>query len=202
MKTHLITLLLLATGMIATAQMPGLKPGSVVDNFSLKSTDNKTISLHDYGSAKGFIVIFTCNTCPVSQIYEERINALNKKYAIKGYPVIAINPNDPEVSRGDAFEAMQERAQTKKYTFSYLFDPGQEVTKQFGAQRTPQVYLLTKTKEGNKVTYVGAIDNDTENTNPDKTKYVEEAVEALLSGNQPKLTYTKAVGCSVKYKRQ
>lgn len=201
MKPYLMTILLLTTGIMATAQTTGYKPGDLVKDFSLKNIDEKTVSLNDYKTAKGFIVIFTCNTCPVSQVYEERINALQDKYGPLGYPVIAINPNDPEASTGDSFQAMQERAKAKNYSFVYLFDPGQVVTKEFGAQRTPHVYLLNKTPEGNKVAYIGAIDNDTEDTNPEKIKYVEQAVDALLAGSQPTLAYTKAIGCSVKFKK-
>ncbi|MEJ5963166.1 thioredoxin family protein [Pedobacter immunditicola] len=202
MKRYLMTVLLLATGIMAIAQTTGYKPGDLAANFSLKNIDQKSVSLNDYKNAKGFIVIFTCNTCPVSQAYEERINALQDRYGPQGYPVIAINPNDPEVSAGDSYKAMQERAKAKNYSFVYLFDPGQVVSKQFGAQRTPHVYLLNKTPEGNKVAYIGAIDNDTENTKPEKIKYVEQAVDALLAGSQPPLAYTKAIGCSVKSKKQ
>ncbi|HWV72045.1 MAG TPA: thioredoxin family protein [Pseudosphingobacterium sp.] len=183
------------------AQTKGYQPGSVVPNFSLKDVNNKPVSLNDYKTAKGYIVVFTCNTCPIAQAYEDRIIALHEQYAAKGFPVIAINPNDPEVSKGDSFKAMQERAASKKYPFAYLFDPGQIITKQFGAERTPHIYLLSKTIDGNQVAYIGAIDNDTENTNPDKKKYLDEAIQALLIGDSPKITLTKAVGCSVKYKK-
>jgi peroxiredoxin len=183
------------------AQTKGYQPGSMVPNFSLKDVNNNNVSLDDYKTAKGYIVVFTCNTCPVAQAYEDRIIALHEQYAAKGFPVIAINPNDPEVSKGDSFKAMQERARSKKYPFAYLFDPGQTITKQFGAERTPHIYLLSKTANENQVAYIGAIDNDTENTNPDKKKYLEDAIQALLVGNSPKVTSTKAVGCAVKYKK-
>jgi peroxiredoxin len=198
---RLITILLLAVCIQVTAQTNGYRPGSVVPGFTLKNVDNKEVSLDDYKTAKGYIVVFTCNTCPVSQAYEERIIALHNQYAPKGFPVVAVNPNDPEVSKGDAFKAMQERSAAKKYPFVYLSDPGQKITRQFGAERTPHVYLLAKTNEGNKVAYIGAIDNDTENTNPDKVKYLDDAVSSLLAGNQPKVAFTKAIGCTIKSKK-
>src|SRR3546814_9892723 len=68
------------------------------------------VSMDDYDSAKGYIVIFTCNTCPYSKAYESRISDLHEKYASGGFPVLAVNPNDPEVSGGDSYEAMKERA--------------------------------------------------------------------------------------------
>src|SRR3546814_16926088 len=96
---------------------------------------------------------------------------------------------------------MKERVAAKGFEFPYLFDPGQIITKQYGPQRTPHVFLLEKTSEGNVVRYVGAIDNDTENTNPDKISYVEQAVKAIKSGRQPDPATTKAIGCGVKWQK-
>ena len=100
----------------------GYKVGDVATGFKLKNVDNKLVSLSDYKDAKGFIVIFTCNHCPYAKAYEGRIMGLNHKYASKGYPVIAINPNDPKVEPQDSFEGMQQRAKEKGFTFPYLFD--------------------------------------------------------------------------------
>lgn len=201
MRKHLITILLSAICLWASAQTKGYQPGSLVKDFSLRNVDQKDVSLNDFKDAKGYVIIFTCNTCPVSQAYEERIIALHDQYAPKGFPVIAINPNDPEVSKGDSFQAMQKRAKDKKYTFAYLSDPGQVVTREFGAERTPHVFLVSRTADGNKVAYVGAIDNDTENTNEEKVKYLDDAIKSLLAGAQPKVASTKAIGCSIKSKK-
>ena len=84
----------------------GYEIGDTVADFKLKNVDGKTVSLTDWKDAKGFIVVFDCNTCPVSKKYNERIMALNKMYASKGFPVIAINPNSPEVSAGDSYDEM------------------------------------------------------------------------------------------------
>ena len=106
---------------------PGYQIGDVVSDFELKNVDGKMISLSDYKDAKGFIITFTCNTCPFAIAYEDRIIALDKKYASKGYPVIAINPNNPLVQSGDSYQAMQQRAKEKGFTFPYLVDEGQKV---------------------------------------------------------------------------
>ncbi|HMI02280.1 MAG TPA: thioredoxin family protein [Pedobacter sp.] len=197
---NLITMALMALCLHAAAQTKGYQPGSVVPELSLKNVDNKMVSFKDYKDARGYIVVFTCNTCPVSQAYEERLIKLHKDYAAKGFPVIAINPNDPEVSGGDDFKLMQERAKSKGFPFAYLFDPGQTVTRQFGAERTPHVYLLSKDSDAIKVEYIGAIDNDPENTGTERKAFLEDALKALLSGNKPVVTFTKAVGCGVKFK--
>lgn len=197
---RLIMLCFLFTGLLVKAQS-GYQVGDAAADFKLKDISGKMVSLADFKTAKGFIVVFTCNTCPYAKAYEERIKALNQKYAKAGYPVIAINPNDPEVQPGDSYEKMQERAKQKGFTFPYLADNGQLVTRRFGASRTPHVFVLQKSAKGYIVQYIGAIDNDTEGINPDKINYVENAVNALSAGKKPEITTTKAIGCTIKSKK-
>lgn len=176
----------------------GYKVGDVATDFSLKNTDGKMVSLKDFNSAKGFIVIFTCNHCPFAKAYEDRIIALDKKFKPQGYPVIAINPNNPSKAPDDSFELMQERAKEKGFTFPYLFDDGQKIYPQYGATKTPHVYLLQKTDQGNIVKYIGAIDDNYEDESAVKQKYVEQAIEALQNGKDIQTKETKAIGCSIK----
>src|SRR5690606_38666492 len=138
----------------------GYQVGDIAADFSLKNVDGKMVSLSDYKDAKGFILTFTCNTCPYAVAYEDRIIALDKMYASKGYPVIAIMPNNTDVKPGDNFEAMQRRAKDKGFTFPYLLDEGQKVYPQYGATKTPHMFVLEKTKKGNVVQYIGAIDDN------------------------------------------
>ncbi len=202
MKTtqKLLTLFVLVLTISAFTLKPkeGYKIGDIATDFKLENIDGSMVSLSDYNEAKGFIVTFTCNTCPYAVAYEDRIEALNKKYASKGYPVIAIMPNNTDVKPGDNMEAMQKRAKEKGFTFPYLIDKGQKIYPQYGATKTPHVYVLQKTKKGNIVKYIGAIDDNFQDANAVKTKYVEDAVNALLSGNEIKVKETKAIGCTIK----
>ncbi|MVN22906.1 thioredoxin family protein [Mucilaginibacter arboris] len=199
MKRLFVLLLIAASSIAAKVAGPGYKVGDIATDFKLKNVDGKTVSLTDYPAAKGYIVIFTCNHCPYARAYESRIMALDKMYASKGYPVIAISPNDPAAIPEDSPENMKKRATEKKYSFPYLFDDTGLTTRTYGAKATPHVYVLKKTAKGNVVQYIGAIDDDTEGTNI-KNKYVENAVNALLSGKNPTITSTKAIGCSIKLK--
>tara|TARA_R110002073_G_scaffold279026_1_gene443109 strand:+ start:383748 stop:384374 length:627 start_codon:yes stop_codon:yes gene_type:complete len=176
----------------------GYKVGDIATDFNLKNIDGKLVSLSDYKDAKGFIVIFTCNTCPVSVANEDRILALDKKYKDLGYPVIAINPNNPEVQPGDSFEQMKVRAKEKGFTFPYLLDDGQKIYPQYGASATPHAYVLQKEKAGLVVKYIGGIDNSSRNPANVKTKFVENAIDALLEGKPVEVTLTRAIGCSIK----
>ncbi len=181
-----------------TSEHKGYKIGDAATDFKLKNVDNKMVSLSDYKNAKGYIVIFTCNHCPYAKAYQDRIIALNNKYAAKGYPVIAINPNDPKLVPDDSFEAMQVRAKEKGFTFPYLFDDGQKIFPQYGATKTPHVYVLQKEKGKNIVRYIGAIDDNYANANDVSHKYVETAVDDLLAGKPIAQTTTLAIGCSIK----
>ena len=176
----------------------GYKIGDLATDFKLPNVDGKMVSLSDYKTAKGFIVIFTCNTCPYAQAYESRIIELDKKYASKGYPVIAIMPNNPKSKPGDSMEAMKSNAKQKGFTFPYLMDEGQKIYPQYGATKTPHVYVLQKTKKGNEVKYIGAIDDNYQDASSVNTKYVENAVDALLSNKEISVTETRAIGCSIK----
>ncbi|WP_223033769.1 thioredoxin family protein [Hanstruepera marina] len=176
----------------------GYEIGDVATDFKLENIDGKMVSLSDFKKAKGFIVIFTCNTCPYAVAYEDRVEALNKKYADKGYPVIAIMPNNTDVKPGDNMEAMKARAKAKGFTFPYLMDKGQKIYPQYGATKTPHVYVLEKTSKGNIVKYIGAIDDNYKDANAVNQKYVEDAVDALLAGEEIKEPKTRAIGCSIK----
>lgn len=172
--------------------------GDKAEDFKLKNVDGKMVSMADFKEAKGFIVVFTCNTCPVSVANEDRIIALNEKYQAQGYPVIAINPNNPEISQGDSYELMKTRAKEKGFTFPYLFDNGQKVYPKYGASKTPHVYVLKKENKELIVKYIGSIDDSARNAETVKTKYVENAVDALIKGIPIEVNSTKAIGCSIK----
>ena len=199
---------ILSLVLVSIVQISALNPrvaegydvGAIARDFELKNIDGKMVSMADYTGAKGFIVIFTCNTCPYAKLYEQRIIALDKKYKDQGFPVLAIQPNDGDLSPGDSFDEMKANAEKKGFTFPYLLDETQEIAKTYGATRTPHVYLLNK--EGNKlrVVYIGAIDNNHKDADAADKKYVENAVEAVLAGKKVPVTLTKAIGCGIKWR--
>lgn len=199
MKT-IFSLLLLFTTVIFTvdSQNKGYDIGDVATDFKLKNIDDKWVSLSDFKEAKGFIIVFTCNTCPYAVAYEDRIEALNKKYAPKGYPLIAIMPNNVKTKPGDSMKEMQKRAKQKGFTFPYLMDADQSIYPQYGATKTPHIYVLELTDRGPVVQYIGAIDDNYKDATLVKTKYVENAVDALLNGVAFEVHKTKAIGCSIK----
>jgi peroxiredoxin len=202
MKLPKSILILACIAVLVAGKMisPDYGVGDTVADFKLKNVDGKMVSLSDYKNSKGVIVIFDCNTCPYSKKYNDRIIALNQKYASKGFPVVTINSNDPEVSDGDSFEEMVDLAKRKNYDFPYLVDETQNVARAFGATNTPHVFVLERNGKDFKVAYIGAIDNDSRDASAADKKYVEEAVDALLAGKDVPTSKTKAVGCGIKWK--
>lgn len=186
---------------LTTMYAQGYQVGDKAMDFKLKNIDGKFVSLGNYPNAKGFIVIFTCNHCPYAKAYQDRIIELDQKYKSKGYPVIAINSNDPQLEPTDSYQEMVVRAKEKSYTFPYLFDETQDVYRKFGAKRTPHVFLLQKQGMDLVVKYIGAIDDNYQDASKVTTPYLSNAVDALLAGKNPDPTFTKAIGCSIKDKQ-
>ena len=191
-------LTLLTVILMSFTNTSGYQPGDKATDFKLKSVDGKMYSMSDYKDAKGFIVVFTCNHCPFAVKYEDRVIDLAKKYKSKGYVLLAINPNDPSVVPEDSFDKMKVRAKEKGFTFPYLFDEGQKIFPQYGATKTPHVFLLDKNLI---VKYIGAIDDNVEDASAVKEHYLENAIAALEKGQEPLVNSTKAIGCSIKVKK-
>lgn len=177
------------------------KVGDVITDFNLMNVDNKNVSLSQFNSAKGFIVVFTCNSCPVAVKYEQRVENLNKEYRPKAFPVIAINSNDVNSKPDDSFDEMKKRTKKLDSSFPYLYDESQQVAKSFGATHTPHVFVLAKENNTLVVKYIGAIDNNADDAARADKKYVEEAVNSLLEGKEVSVVQTKAIGCSIKWKK-
>lgn len=196
-RTILTSALALTAFLLVNA---GLKPGDNAVPFSLKNVDDATVSLSDYSDQKGVIVVFTCNPCPFAKAYEQRIIQLHKKYADLGFPVVAINPNDEEVSPEDTVDKMKTRSADKGYPFPYLKDASQEVYKAYGATRTPHIFLLENKGGKFKVAYIGAIDDNAMDAASVSKTYLEDAIRAVMTGSKPEPATTKAIGCTIKSK--
>ncbi len=198
MKRTILLINLFLIGHLLIAQ--GYKVGDEAISFNLKNVDGKMVSSDSFKNAKGLIVVFTCNECPFAVAYMDRVNELNQKYKDKGYPVIAINPNDPAVQPADSYDKMVKKAKEKNFSFPYLFDPGRTISATYGATNTPHVYLLSKQNDKLIVEYIGAIDDNSGDASKVTKPYLSNAINALLDGKKPDPSFTKAIGCGVKKK--
>ena len=199
--TGLMAVALVAVFSAFTTAGGGYKVGDKASDFKLKNVNDKMVSLADYKDARGIILVFTCNHCPFAKKYESRIMDLDKQFKSKGFPVVAISPNDPVAEPTDSFENMQKRAKEKAYSFPYLIDETQNVTREYGATKTPHVFILEKQKDASYVVrYIGAIDDNSDDIAAVKEKYVENAVNNILAGKPVTPDNTKAIGCGIKWK--
>ena len=175
-----------------------IKPVDVsIVNFKLKSVSNKSIALSDYKNAKGFMIVFICNKCPMANFYTERLNNLNLKYKDKGFPLLVINSMDTLVYAEESFVLMQKKAKKIKFNFPYLQDKEQKIAKQFKATHTPQAFVILKNKLGKyDIKYQGAIDDnagDAKFANPN----LENSVNELLEGKNVSKPITESFGCRI-----
>lgn len=199
---RIISIFLILFCTVWIAYSAGYQVGDKATDFKLKNVDQKFVSLSNYPDAKGFVVVFTCNGCPYAQAYQDRIVAIDRKYKSKGYPVIAINPNDPEIAPADSYDNMVSVAKEKGFTFPYLMDEKQDVYKTYGATRTPHVYVLQKKGSDLVVQYIGTIDDNYQDATKVTTPYLANALDALIAGTTPEPATTKAIGCGIKDKNK
>ena len=198
MKNFVNTFLLAVLIAVTVSAQSGYQVGDKASDFNLMGIDDEMHSLAGMEEAKGYIVTFTCNTCPYAVMYEDRLIGLQNEFGPKGYQVVAINPNDPDVKPGDSFESMKVRADEKKFNFPYLFDEGQKVYPKYGATKTPHVFLLDKELT---VKYIGAIDDNARDAEAVEVRYLADAINALEMDKDPDPAFTKAIGCSIKVKK-
>lgn len=198
---YLLMLMVAVTPLMAQqGSQQGAAIGDRAPEFRLKNIDGQYISLDTYKNSKGLVIVFTCNHCPYSVKYEDRIIALAAETAKLGYPLVAINPNDPVKVPEDSFENMKVRAKEKGFTFPYIVDETQEVAKAYGAKRTPHVFVLSNANNSWKVEYIGAIDDNANDAEKVESRFVLDAVRSLSSGSALAVTQTKAIGCTIKWK--
>ena len=171
--------------------------GATAPGFRLPTTAGTTVDLDDLDGAPAVVVVLWCNHCPYVQAWEDRLNAVARDYAARGVPVVAICANDPATYPADDFPAMVERARERDYAFAYAHDAGQEVARAYGAERTPEVFLLDA---GRRVRYHGAIDDAVEEGEA-RRHFLRDALEAVLAGGEPSVADTPPVGCTIKWRR-
>ena len=191
MKTKLF-LLFLVVSMIAFGQIPS--------TISLKNVDGKMVSFSDYPTAKGFIVIFTCNHCPFAKLYPKRLNDLNEKYTKLGVPIITISSMDTISYEEDTYLKMIQKAKKEHFNFPYLYDPTQEVAKLFHAQKTPHAFIIWRDGDHFEIAYSGAIDDNGMQPNEVENPYISMALDELLDGKTVSNPETVTIGCQIYFR--
>ncbi|MBI4369649.1 MAG: thioredoxin family protein [Elusimicrobia bacterium] len=172
--------------------------GERAANFSLPGIDGKNYELSALVQKGPVAVVFSCNHCPYVQAYEQRMIDLQAAFGSKGFQIAAINANDAQTYPEDSFDAMKKRAKGKNFNFLYLRDESQAAAQAYGAVRTPHVFLVDQRQI---VRYIGAIDDNWENPSSVKKRYLAQAIEHVLAGQEPAVNETFPVGCTIKWKK-
>jgi peroxiredoxin len=172
-----------------------------ISNFTLKNVDGKLVSLSKYSSAKGFVVVFTCNHCPFAKLYTKRLNDLNTKFNMLGVPLLAINSMDTTVYQEENFAMMRKKAKDEQFNFPYLYDRFQTVGKDFEADRTPHAFVIWKENGLWKIKYSGAIDDNGAEAEKVQNAYVAKVVKELLQGKPVSEPETSSLGCKISYRK-
>src|ERR1700719_2126685 len=205
---RLIFSLLVAFAAWGQTPHPILAVGSPAPDFSLPGVDGKIHRLADYAASPVLVVVFTCNHCPIAQMYEQRIKQLETDYGRRGVAIVAIQPNDPKAIRideldssdiSDSLEEMKIRVEYKHLTYPYLYDGDtQSVTRAYGPQATPHVFVFDQTRH---LQYEGRVDNSYR-TELVKTQDARNAIDALLANQDVAVKHTGVFGCSTKWKEK
>ncbi len=188
------TLLITVIAVITAAAGIGIGDAIVDADVKMKNTDGSMVSINDVKGEKGTLVIFTCGHCPFVIAWQDTMVELGNTYMKKGIGVVFVNSNDPAVA-GDTFENMQAMAKKEGYDFPYLVDATSGVAKNFGAKKTPDVFLFNA--EG-KLVYQGAVGDG--GRKPSGDIWLKDALDALVAGEPIDPAQTKAVGCSIKFR--
>ena len=183
--------------MEANIQNLKLKIGDKAADFKLPGVDGKTYTLNDFRGKRFLVIVFMCNHCPYVQGSIERIKSIQSDYGIKGVQVIGINANDEVNYPEDNFDKMVEYAKNKKYNFVYLRDEDQSVANAYGAQCTPECFVLD---EHRKLKYHGRVDDSPKDETKATVSDLRNTVDALVHNKKIPIELTPAIGCSIKWR--
>ena len=180
---------ILAAELEIGASMPGM-------DYKLEEISGETITLTDAKGNKGTLVIFSCNTCPWVIRWEDRYVSIADTYTSKGIGVIAVNSNAARFNGDDSMEEMIRHADKNNYNFPYAQDPGSKLATEFGATKTPHIYLFDN---NDMLVYRGAIDDNARNARSVDEPFLANAIDQLLSDSPIEKPISKAIGCSIKF---
>jgi hypothetical protein len=181
----------------AGSLVPGAKVPAAVARTKMKNVDGKMLSIADVTGKSGTLVVFTCNHCPFAKAWEQRIVELANTYSGKGIGVMLVNANDPTSHPEDGFDEMQARAKSRGMKIPYVVDDTSGVARAFGASVTPEAFLFDK---AGKLAYHGTIDDNRNEPDKVKVRYLKDALDAVVAGKAPAVPETKGLGCGIKFR--
>jgi hypothetical protein len=162
--------------------------------YKMKDVSGKDISLDEAKTAKGILVIFSCNTCPYVKLSETRIKEYSDYCSANGIGCIIVNSNEAQRDVEDSPEEMNKYYAAQKLKCYYTVDANSKLANAFGATRTPQCFLFN----AKGLVYKGAIDDNVKDPAAVKAPYLKDALNSLVKNETPKVQETKSIGCTIK----
>ena len=162
--------------------------------FKMKDVSGKDVSLDEAKTAKGLLVIFTCNTCPYVKLSETRIKEFSDYCAANGIGCVLVNSNEAQRTEADSFDEMSKYYKAQSLKCFYTVDANSKLANAFGATRTPQCFLFN----AKGLVYKGAIDDNVKDPAAVKAPYLKDALASLVKNETPKVQETKSIGCTIK----
>ena len=183
--------LFLLAVLIASAIPADPAPPAAVKVADFTLTDvvaDKPVSLDDFKAKKAVVVVFIGTECPINNAYMPRLAELDKAYADKGVQFLGINSNCNDTPPRIAGHA-------KKYDlpFPVLRDAANVVADQFGAERTPEAFLLDP--DGRMSSTRAASTTSTASATRSKAptrRDLAEAIDEVLAGKPVSQPVTEA----------
>jgi peroxiredoxin len=202
---HLLPLLVLSLAACRANPHPTLATGSRAPDFALPGVDGRTHTLNEYASARVLAIVFTCNHCPASQLYENRLKTLDEQYRQKGVALIAINSDNPGSFRmeelgytdvADSLAGMKVRAAQRRLPYPYLYDgDSQAAATAFGAVATPHMFVFDRNRT---LRYQGRVDDNLRESLV-TVHDARDAIEALLAERPVRAAQTRPAGCPLRW---
>lgn len=163
-------------------------------DYKMKDVSGKTVCLNEIKTAKGLLVVFSCNTCPYVKLSETRIKEYSDYCIANGIGCALINSNEAQRGEDDSFDQMSKYFAAQKLKCVYAVDEKSQLANAFGATRTPQCFLFS----AKGLIYKGAIDDNVKDPIAVKVSYLKDALNALIKNEAPKTQETKSIGCTIK----
>jgi hypothetical protein len=184
----------------SSANAAALALGATMPDSTTKllNVDGRELTLAKVAGKQGTLVIFSCNHCPWVKAWETRMVAIGNAAMAEGVGVVAVNSNDPKVYPDDDLVRMKERAKDGGYRFPYVMDTTSEVGRAFGATHTPEAFLFDAS---GRLVYHGTIDDNARDPGKVEHRYLRDALDAVVEGKQPPVQETKALGCTIVFRR-
>ncbi len=172
--------------------------GVKAPDFSLPDVSGEMVSLSDFADAPALLVVFMCNHCPYVIHVADGLARLAAEYQQRGVAVVGINSNDTATYPEDSPKNMAKEVKRRRYSFSYLYDESQEISKAYRAACTPDFYVFDRQR---KLVYRGQMDSSRPGGGDEVTgKDLRAALDAVLENRPVSANQKPSIGCNIKWR--